>query len=205
MDKLNTGFIAWSPSVKGYRIATEDAPLSSAWEESSRPALSAIDAVLRDDAYFSSLISLWSQEAESKKAELDLRPDNVVYVKTLAKTFEQAYLGQMIANIAPLLSDADRFKQRAGAEFLAGLLRGSKHWPLGAKKHLQDWFMSQLDVICSHIRPDTIRFWEDFFKVLSSFPLASSFRINFGTEDGSGEHRPQAKSGLGRLATGTFI
>ena len=128
----------------------------------------AIDSVLRDGSYFQSLISLWSQEAESKKAELDLRPDNVVYVKSLAKTFEHAYLDQMIPNIAPLLSDADRFKQRAGAEFLAGLLRGSKHWSLSAKKHLEDWFIGQLSVIFAHIRPDTIRFWEDFFKVRSS-------------------------------------
>ncbi len=146
-------------------------------------------------------MSLWSQEAESKKAELDLRPDNVVYIKTLAKTFEQAYLGQMIASITPLLSDADRFKQRAGAEFLAGLLRGSKHWPLSAKKNLQEWFIGQLGVIFSHIRPDTIRFWEDFFKVTDFAFVACRSNIN-DLIDYSREHRPQAKSAFSRLVTG---
>lgn len=33
-------------------------------------------------------------------------------------------LDDLLAVVDPLLSDADKFKQRAGAEFLTGLLRG---------------------------------------------------------------------------------
>jgi proteasome activator subunit 4 len=39
--------------------------------------------------------------------------------------FENDGLDSVLAATDPLLSDADRFKQRAGAEILAGLLRGA--------------------------------------------------------------------------------
>ena len=44
-----------------------------------------------------------------------------------AKTFEHEWLKEMLAAIEPLLADADRYKQRAGAEVLAGLMRGTSH------------------------------------------------------------------------------
>lgn len=41
-----------------------------------------------------------------------------------AKTFEDRHLDTILKSIDPLLTDPDRFKQRAGAEVLVGLLRG---------------------------------------------------------------------------------
>lgn len=41
-----------------------------------------------------------------------------------AKTFEDRHLDTILSSIDPLLTDPDRFKQRAGAEVLVGLLRG---------------------------------------------------------------------------------
>lgn len=38
--------------------------------------------------------------------------------------FEHEVLDDILAVSDPLLLDPDKFKQRAGAEFLAGLLRG---------------------------------------------------------------------------------
>lgn len=43
---------------------------------------------------------------------------------TLAKAFEEGIAEDLIAIIDPLLSDQDKYKQRAGGEFLAGLQRG---------------------------------------------------------------------------------
>lgn len=42
-----------------------------------------------------------------------------------AKTFEHEWLAEMLAAVEPLFSDTDRYKQRAGAEVLSGLLRGA--------------------------------------------------------------------------------
>jgi len=42
-----------------------------------------------------------------------------------AKTFEDRHLDTILSCINSLLIDSDRFKQRAGAEVLVGLLRGT--------------------------------------------------------------------------------
>ena len=41
-----------------------------------------------------------------------------------AKTYEDRHLDVILLGIEPLVTDSDRYKQRAGAETLAGLLRG---------------------------------------------------------------------------------
>ena len=42
----------------------------------------------------------------------------------LAKMFEHEKLQAVLDTIDPLLADGDRYKQRSGAELLAGLSRG---------------------------------------------------------------------------------
>jgi hypothetical protein len=88
-----------------------------------------------------------------------------------------------------LLWDTDRFKQRAGAEMLAGVTRGiatlalikfkyglaidiigAKNWPKQHFDQLWSWIISRLDRIYTIIKPDTIGFWEATFTVsLSPF------------------------------------
>jgi proteasome activator subunit 4 len=98
-----------------------------------------------------------------------------------AKTFEDDYLDTILSGIEPLISDSDRFKQRACAEVLLGLLRGkvavsstfqflhafpgSKHWPKPKWEKLWSWTLERMDTIFAQIKPDTIQFWESVFMV----------------------------------------
>lgn len=96
--------------------------------------------------------------------------------------FEHEFLEDLLNVIDPLLTDADRFKQRGAADVLAGLLRGnvsfpkrkhtisplrpgSKHWPQEHFETLWTWFMARLERIYSQIKPDTLSFWEGVFNV----------------------------------------
>ena len=79
--------------------------------------------------------------------------------------YEHQILDDILGVIDPLLTDNDRYQQRAGAEILAGLLRGSKHWPQEYYIKLWDWFMSRLKSIYNQIKPDTLNFWEGVFNV----------------------------------------
>lgn len=83
----------------------------------------------------------------------------------LAKTFNNDHKEQILASIEPLLFDSDRYKQRAAAEVLLGLLRGSKHWIRTHREALWDWVMKRIDGIFAQLKPDTIDFWESFFEV----------------------------------------
>ena len=47
----------------------------------------------------------------------------------IAKMFEHEKLQAILDTIDPLLADSDRYKQRSGAELLAGLSRGKGGLP----------------------------------------------------------------------------
>lgn len=81
--------------------------------------------------------------------------------------FEDKHVQQILSSAEPLLFDTDRYKQRAAAEVLAGVLRGSKHWVRPARESLWAWMMQRVDGIYAQLKPDTIGFWEEFFEVRS--------------------------------------
>jgi hypothetical protein len=110
-----------------------------------------------------------------------------------AKTFEDRHLDTTLDSINPLLTDPDRFKQRAGAEVLVGLLRGmthmcplsahtenhhlgSKHWPKQKWDKLWTWTLDRIDQIFVQIKPDTLSFWKSVFSVSVSPLLGSAGR-----------------------------
>ena len=99
--------------------------------------------------------------------------------------FESNKLEELLSVVDPLLGESDRFKQRAAAEILAGLLRGeyqltcfimfillsdrvvlgSKHWPKQLSNNLWSWTTSRLDHVFTQIKPDTLGYWESVFSV----------------------------------------
>ncbi|KAL7285729.1 hypothetical protein ACG7TL_000834 [Trametes sanguinea] len=160
VDKIETGFLLWTPTVKGYRAVP---PGSSAfsWEESSRPILHAMSEVMGQDNFFTVLALLWGQESMKNSTTPELRAENVTFMKSIAKMFEHERLQAVLDTIDPLLVDGDRYKQRSGAELLAGLSRGAKHWPKQHADYLWTWLASRFDRIYAQMKPDTISFWEN--------------------------------------------
>ncbi|OCH96671.1 ARM repeat-containing protein [Obba rivulosa] len=160
VDKIRTGFLTWSPDgLKGYRAVEGDvSPFR--WEEPSQPVLQAMRQVLDANDFFPKVGELWGQESSKTGANPELRQENVTFIKSLAKMFEAQKIETMTNVIETMLADSDRFKQRAGAEILAGILRGSKHWPKPLHDHIWAWASAHLDNIFAQIKPDTMGFWE---------------------------------------------
>lgn len=110
------------------------------WDQGSRASLGAIEAVISEKDYVQRLASLWSQES-GKNSDLQVRMDNVVYMKLLgecffmtsltgshphkAKVFGESLMDNILGEVDPLILDADKFKQRAAGELVLALLRGS--------------------------------------------------------------------------------
>ncbi|THH18097.1 hypothetical protein EW146_g2829 [Bondarzewia mesenterica] len=161
IDKLRSGFLTWLPYTMAYAaVPPGAAPFS--WDPACQPALQAIGAVMRQDNYFTDLTMLWGQESSRNASNPEVRLNNIVFVKMIAKMFQGAEFDKILSVIEPLLWEVDRFKQRAGVEVLMGLSRGSKHWPKQLSDQLWRWIMSRFDRIFAQIKPDTISFWEAF-------------------------------------------
>ncbi|KAF4572630.1 hypothetical protein EYR36_007140 [Pleurotus pulmonarius] len=125
------------------------------------PCLDATKAVIVEGKFFVNLATLWGQESGRTSGITELRIENVMLIKALV--LERECLDGLLDVIEPLIFDPDRFKQRAGVEFLAGLLRGSKHWLPSSSDRLWSWLMSRLDRIYAQIKPDTLVLWESLF------------------------------------------
>ncbi|KAI0757312.1 ARM repeat-containing protein [Daedaleopsis nitida] len=160
VDKFETGFLAWTPTVKAYQAVPEGASAFQ-WEEPSIPILQAMSKVMDQDNFFTVLALLWGQESMKNTTTPELRAENVTFMKSIAKMFEHEKLDAILDTIDPLLADGDRYKQRSGAELLAGLSRGSKHWPKQHADYLWSWITARLDRIYAQMKPDTISFWEN--------------------------------------------
>ncbi|KIK71342.1 hypothetical protein GYMLUDRAFT_33493 [Collybiopsis luxurians FD-317 M1] len=164
VDKIRTGFLTWAAQVKGYKQAVSQGSIT--WSPDSTPFLQVIRDTITSSEYFSKLLLLWGQESTKTSSLIEIRSENVLYVKSLAKTFGTDGLDRLLEVIDPLLVDSDKFKQRAGGEVLTGLLRGSKHWNESDADKLWQWTMSRLDRIFAQIKPDTINFWETVFSYI---------------------------------------
>ncbi|KAI0296143.1 hypothetical protein BC826DRAFT_1005479 [Russula brevipes] len=165
VDKQHSGFLTWAPETKAYiPVPAGDPPIT--WESASRTTLEAIGEVVAQAEYFEKLMALWGQESSRNVTAPELRTDNVAYIKTIAKMFQGVGFESILNSAEQLLWDTDRFKQRAGAEVLAGITRGAKNWPKQCSDQLWSWVISRLDRIYTSIKPDTIGFWEGTINAL---------------------------------------
>ncbi|KAF5356022.1 hypothetical protein D9756_004202 [Leucocoprinus leucothites] len=161
-DKIPTGFLAWSKTIKGYKpVMGDNSPFE--WDTESRPAIAAIESTWFQPEFFEKIISLWSQETGRGSGNLDVRYENVCLIKSCVTLLVQYELNVIFEMIEPLLLDTDKYKQRAGAEIWAGLIRGSKHWPENKTAKLWQWTGGLLPGILNNIKPETISFWETLF------------------------------------------
>ena len=88
--------------------------------------------------------------------------------------FEAAHLQNLLSALEPLWEDPDKYRQRAAAECLLGLVRGSKHWSKESLASLWEWFEPRLDRIFAQLKPDTVTFWDSMFHV----SYAATFGFN---------------------------
>ncbi|KAJ2928817.1 hypothetical protein H1R20_g8194, partial [Candolleomyces eurysporus] len=161
VDKLETGFLAWARTITVYTPGDNNVPV--ALDPSSTPVLQAIHGVLSQDGFISQLASLWGQESGKSNTTLALRTENVLVIKYIGKVFGFAPIEKMLEVTDTLVFDPDKFKQRAAAEFLLGILRGSKHWPKNTSDKVWEWVANRLGSIYAQIKPDTAVFWQHLF------------------------------------------
>ncbi|KAL0578024.1 Proteasome activator BLM10 [Marasmius crinis-equi] len=178
IDKIQTGFVSWKPVLKGYLPPTEETIIK--WEPDSSASLQKVEELINADGFYDKLAGLWSQESSKANSTMELRSDNVLLIKSLgrqsaspdwpgwltfhtAKMFHGRGLDRLLSIIEPLINDGDKYKQRAGGEFLTGILRGSKHWPPSESRKLWQWTITRLPNVLAGIKPDTLNFWETMF------------------------------------------
>ncbi|KAH7880399.1 uncharacterized protein C8R40DRAFT_1165366 [Lentinula edodes] len=162
-DKNPQGWIAWGRSISLYEPPHPTHSSLLPWESASQEAVSAASQIATRPEFWEKLNKYLSEE----NSETSMTQDNVSCIKSLFQLLEDEPLPAVKPILDELLKDKDVDKQRAAAEIAAGIIGGSKHWPLIKQKKLWQWFKPYFKVIFNqNLKSDTVGVWSSFLEYI---------------------------------------
>ncbi|KAJ4489583.1 hypothetical protein C8J55DRAFT_557490 [Lentinula edodes] len=162
-DKDPQGWIAWGRSISLYEPPHPTHSSLLPWESASQEAVSAASQIATRPEFWKKLNKYLSEE----NSETSMTQDNVSCIKSIFQLLEDEPLPAVKPILDELLKDKDVDKQRAAAEIAAGIIGGSKHWPLIKQKKLWQWFKPYFKVIFNqNLKSDTVGIWSSFLEYI---------------------------------------
>ncbi|KAH7104159.1 hypothetical protein BKA62DRAFT_635182 [Auriculariales sp. MPI-PUGE-AT-0066] len=162
-DKVAAGWIAWTPGLTYYRAPAIDKSTFQPWDSASKDSLEALRGVVMQVDFWEKLALHYGEENHQESTNID----NISCVKSIFQVLEDECLSLVKPILGKLIADVDQNKQRAAAELLAGILGGSKHWPMRKQAELWDWITPLLPkILGSNVKTDTLNIWTTFVEYL---------------------------------------
>ncbi|KAM5538277.1 hypothetical protein V8D89_008164 [Ganoderma adspersum] len=159
-DKLASGWLVWGKTIDRFLAPDSGKPPVSGWDASSEQVVSAIRTIAMDPAFWKKLSIHYSTENNTEAA----MQDNLCSVKSIFQLLGDEPFEALRPTLEELLANKDKNKQRAAAEFIAGILTGSKHWPTDLQVKFWKWFMPHAKSIFNQKSNDTLSVWSSFFE-----------------------------------------
>lgn len=175
---MSSGWLVWPETYPAFLApdSTQFSPPS--WEAGSQEALKALREVTLKPSFWKDLSTHYSSENHSDVCV----QDNISCVKSICELFAVMVSERCLSNrtvqvlhdepfealrptIEKLLDDTEKNKQRGAAEFLAGVIGGSKHWPTDKQMKLWEWFVPYIPKILGLRNNDVIPIWTSFLSV----------------------------------------
>ncbi|KAF9472467.1 hypothetical protein BDN70DRAFT_886944 [Pholiota conissans] len=162
-DKNPPGWLVWNNSIALYMQPHSSESTFQPWESASEDAIQAVREITTGSEYWENLSTYYSEENH----ETTIIQDNVSCVKSIFQLLEDEPFKALRPVLDRLISDKDQDKQRAAAEFLAGVLGASKHWPTQKQDALWTWFTPHMSTIFrKNIKSDTLSIWTSFLEYM---------------------------------------
>ncbi|WFD34224.1 Proteasome activator BLM10 [Malassezia cuniculi] len=150
-DGGEDGWLMWSPFDDYATLPTEWMP----WESESRAAVEAVRRVTNAE--------WWDRLADHLAHETErdyLSAESIQFLKSIVQVLGDSVLSFVQPLVERLVEERNRHKQRAAAELIAGLLRGSKNWPAEASERVVVWADSLLLRAITTSAPDSQPAWQ---------------------------------------------
>ncbi|KAI9335160.1 hypothetical protein BDR26DRAFT_936675 [Obelidium mucronatum] len=171
-DSSIVGWYCWPTKVKFYTLVGSEFDVGGDtleslpyYDKESRESLELLSLTINQASFWEKL-SLYHSQESSKGAEA-FNSDLFNLVRVLAGQFEDSFVGHLKHAVVELVKDPkDKSKQRAAAELLAGLVRGSKNWSIPKTEKLWGWVMPILETAFQTASTETVRFWIDFLNAV---------------------------------------
>eukprot|EP00842_Homolaphlyctis_polyrhiza_P006684 jgi/Hompol1/7016/HPOL_005157-RA len=156
-DNLSAGWLVWPREIKLYSFVHSNQGIV---DQTSAEAHAVLESQLINADILKALVHFAAQET-SRSIEAFSRSTAATF-KRISAAVGHSLLAELISLISPLVARVDdKSAQRASAEILAGLVRGSKHWPVehldSLWHHVTPLFSQALDTATT----ETIGIWID--------------------------------------------
>lgn len=198
LERNPPGWLTWPKTLSVYKPPDSIKSTFQPWDSASAAAIEAVRKLATDPTFWKALSTYYSEENH----EESITQDNVSVVKSLCKVIYHIIFIEMThfivvqlledepfealrPQLEKLIADKDQNKQRAAAEFLAGIIggvcirseasmiipmffciQGSKHWPINKQDKLWAWFTPFIKTIFNqNIKTDTLSIWTSFLEV----------------------------------------
>ncbi|KAJ7102239.1 hypothetical protein B0H15DRAFT_813790 [Mycena belliarum] len=161
LDKDPPGWLVWGCSFTVYKLPDRTSSTFQPWETKSAPAIAALREIVLTPTFWAKLAIFFAEQ----NTETEIIMDNVSYVKSIFQLLENAPFEALRPTLDTLISEKEPDKQRALAEFIAGLIGGSKHWPLSQQDALWQWFQPiMVNIFGPNLKTDTVTIWASFLE-----------------------------------------
>lgn len=168
VPKTHLGYYCWPTKLMKYADTSEQPRLVRSLEEmpeNERPILECFS----DTDYVKKLLDFLALEEQKGKDKFQLR--HLTLFKGLFRNFGDSCLEVFKPHLERLVRDTSHDKhdssQRCAMEVLAGLIRGTKHWPYEKIQEMWNWLLPLLSFVRSNITIETQDDWGTFFSTLS--------------------------------------
>ena len=104
---------------------------------------------------------------EHKKGRDSFDVERFGMFKAIFRNFGDMFLENFRTEIETLVGDHRESFQRAAAELLASIIRGSKHWPYQKIENMWSWILPAIRTALNHVSPETQRDWGTCFATSS--------------------------------------
>ncbi|KAG6902315.1 hypothetical protein C0995_001694 [Termitomyces sp. Mi166 len=162
LDRDPPGWVAWDDSVALYLPPSPTKSAFSIWDPASKDTIEMFRDSATDPEFWEDVSEHYAEENH----ETTLTQDNASFVKSIFQLLEDEPFEALRPTLEKLLQNKDQNKQRAAAEFVAGVISGSKHWPSTKQEKFWTWFKPFLKQIFLNIKSDTLMIWTTFFEYI---------------------------------------
>lgn len=153
------GWLVWPNSYTFYVASTGDSFLSNV-DDKCREAYDEFRKVFTTESYWKKLGDFMSQEISNPQEDV-FHTSNALLCKSIFKIYWNEPLHEAKQIITQFCDASDqKNQQRAGAELVAGLVLGMKHWPIAKSAKVWEWLSPLLQKTFANITPDSLTYWE---------------------------------------------
>ncbi|KAG0174459.1 hypothetical protein DFQ30_004302 [Apophysomyces sp. BC1015] len=163
VDSAITGWYVWPEKYTAYVACTDDSQLPKL-DEASRGAYEELRKSFTSEEYWTKLFGYMSQETNRPHEDV-FGQSNARLYSSIFQTFQDEPVPFVKSQIEALCGSADqKSRQRAAAEILGGLIRGTKHWNLSKSENLWLWLGPLLRKTLAGVTPDSLSYWKSFVR-----------------------------------------